>query len=55
MKDKILQQIFAAMLYKKMVIWTDLKINPGASQDNGIIYASGKIKQVKDSIDDFMS
>ena len=44
MKDKILQQILAALLYKKSVIWTDLKINPGGSNDNSdVIYAAEKI------------
>lgn len=56
MKDKLLQQILAALLYKKTVIWTDLKINPGASSDNSdIIYAAAKIVQVKDQIDEFLA
>jgi len=40
MKDKLMQQILAALLYKKTVIWKDLKINPGASHDTNEIYAS---------------
>jgi hypothetical protein len=56
MKDKLLQQILAALLYKKTVIWTDLKINPGASSDNSdVIYAAAKIVQVKDKIDEFLA
>ena len=51
-----MQQILAALLYKKTVIWTDLKINPGASSDNSdVIYAAAKIVQVKDKIDEFMN
>lgn len=46
MKDKILQQILAALLYKKTVIWTDLKINPGASRNNDEIFAAVKIVEV---------
>ena len=54
MKDKILQQILAALLYKKSVIWADLKINPGGSNDNSdVIYAAEKIVQVKDTIDQY--
>ena len=56
MKDKIMQQILAALLYKKTVIWTDLKINPGASTDNSdVIYAAAKIVQVKDKIDELLA
>lgn len=55
MKDKIVQQILAALLYKKTVIWTDLKINPGASRDNDVIYAAEKVVQVRERIDEFMS
>ena len=41
LKDQMLQQILSAVLYKKTVIWTDLKINPGgASADNGEVYAT---------------
>ena len=43
------------MLYKKTVIWTDLKINPGASRDNDEIYAADKIVQVRNRIDDFLA
>ena len=39
MKDSMLQQILTGLLYKKTVIWTDLKINPGGSRDNNEIYA----------------
>ena len=46
MKDKILQQILAALLYKKTVIWTDLKINPCASRNNDEIFAAVKIVEV---------
>ena len=43
-------------MYKKTVIWTDLKINPGASSDNSdVIYAAAKIVQVKDKIDEFLA
>ena len=38
-----------------MVIWTDLKINPGASRDNDVIYAAEKIVQVKNKIDEFLA
>ena len=56
MKDDLMQQILAALLYKKTVIWTDLKIQPGASADNSnVIYASEKVVEVKNKIDDFMS
>lgn len=56
MKDKLMQQILAALLYKKTVIWTDLKINPGASTDNSnVIYASEKIFQVRKRIDDYIT
>jgi len=56
MKDKLLQQIMAGLLYKKTVIWTDLKINPGASSDNSdVIYAAAKIVEVKEKIDDFLT
>ena len=54
MKDKLMQQILAGLLYKKTVIWTDLKINPGASRDNDVIYAAQKVVDVKQRIDDFM-
>ena len=50
MKDKILQQILAALLYKKTVIWTDLKINPGASRNNDEIFAAVKIVEVQERI-----
>ena len=55
MKDKIMQQILAALLYKKTVIWTDLKINPGGARDNDEIYAAEKVVQVKNRIDEFMA
>lgn len=55
MKDKLMQQILAALLYKKTVIWTDLKINPGASRDNDVIYAAEKVVQVRKRIDDYMA
>lgn len=55
MKDKLMQQILAALLYKKTVIWTDLKINPGASRDNDVIYAAEKVVQVRKRIDDYMT
>ena len=54
MKDKLMQQILAGLLYKKTVIWTDLKINPGASRDNDVIYAGQKVVDAKQRIDDFM-
>ena len=55
-KDNLMQQILAALLYKKTVIWTDLKIQPGASSDNSnVIYAAEKVVEVKNKIDDFMS
>ena len=51
-----MQQILGALLYKKTVIWTDLKIQPGATSDNSnVIYASEKVVEVKNKIDDFMS
>jgi predicted ATP-dependent protease len=43
MKDALMQQILTALLYKKTVIWTDLKINPGGSRDNDVIYAPEKV------------
>ena len=49
-----MQQILAGLLYKKTVIWTDLKINPGASRDNDVIYAGQKVVDAKQRIDDFM-
>ena len=56
MKDKLLQQILSGLLYKKTVIWTDLKINPGAGSDNSdVIYAAAKIVQVKEKIDEFLA
>lgn len=54
MKDRLLQQILKGLLYKKTVIWTDLKINPGVSSDNSdIIYAAAKIVKVRNKIDKF--
>ena len=55
MKDKLLQQILSALLYKKTVIWTDLKINPGASRDNDEIYASEKVVKVRERIDAYLA
>ena len=49
-----MQQILAGLLYKKTVIWTDLKINPGASRDNDVIYAGQKVVDTKNRIDEFM-
>ncbi len=54
MKDKILQQILAALLYKKTVIWTDLKINPGASRNNDEIFAAVKIVEVQERITQYL-
>lgn len=55
MKDKIMQQILAGLLFKKTVIWTDLKINPGASRDNDVIYCSEKVVQVRERIDNYQA
>lgn len=46
MKDNMLQQIMTGLLYKKTVIWKDLKINPGGSRDNDVIYAPEKVVQI---------
>ena len=55
-KDKLMQQILAALLYKKTCIWTDLRISPGASDGNSeFIYAAQKIVEVKDRIDEYMA
>lgn len=54
MRDSMLQQILTGLLYKKTVIWTDLKINPGGSRDNGEIYASEKVFQIQNKLDEFM-
>ena len=54
MKDKIMQQLLAGLLYKKTVVWTDLKINPGASRDNDIIYAAQKVVEVQERIEAFL-
>lgn len=53
MKDALLQQIFTGLLYKKTVIWTDLRINPGGSRDNDVIYAPEKVVHIQNKIDDF--
>ena len=53
MKDKIMQQILAGLLFKKTVIWTDLKINPGASRDNDVIYCAEKVVEVRNRIDHY--
>jgi len=45
----------AALLYKKTVIWTDLKINPGASRDNDVIYAAQKVVDVRNRIDEYLA
>ena len=37
------------------MIWTDLKIQPGACSDDNFIYAAEKVVEVKHQIDDFMS
>ena len=55
MKDNLKQQILAALLYKKTIIWTDLKINPGASRDNDVIYAAEKVVDVRNKIDEFLA
>ena len=55
MKDKLMQQILAALLYKKTVVWTDLKINPGASRDTDEIYASQKVVDVRNRIDNYLA
>ena len=55
MKDKLQQQILAALLYKKTIIWTDLKIEVGASRDNDVIYAAEKVVEVRNRIDEFMA
>ena len=53
MKDTLLQQIMNGLLYKKTVIWTDLKINPGGSRDNDVIYAPEKVVQMQNKVDEF--
>jgi len=55
MKDKLQQQILAALLYKKTIIWTDLKIEVGAIRDNDVIYAAEKVVEVRNRIDEFMA
>ena len=55
LKDAMLQQILSAVLYKKTVIWTDLKINPGgASADNGEVYATQRVFEMQQKCDEFM-
>jgi len=51
MKDKLMQQILNALLYKKTVIWTDLRISPGTSDSNSDeIYVDKKIFDIKERI-----
>ena len=55
LKDAMLQQILSAILYKKTVIWTDLKINPGgSSSDNGEVYATQRVFEMQQKCDAFM-
>ena len=50
----MLNQILSAMLYKKTVIWTDLKINPGDSRSNDEVYAAAKVAEMHERLDQFM-
>ena len=55
-KDDILSQVFAAMTFKKTVIWCDLKIMPGSSKNadtNDEIYTSEKIAEAHEKIEEF--
>lgn len=55
-KDDILAQTFAAMTYKKTLIWTDLKIMPGSAKNadtNDEIYTSEKIAEIHEKIEEY--
>ena len=54
LKDDLLSQLFAAQVYKKTVIWDDLKIKPGSSKNmdsNEEIYTSEKIAEAHAKIE----
>ena len=43
-KDNLMQQILWGLLYTKMVIWTDLMINPGSGgRSGGDIFTGEKV------------
>ena len=52
-KDQVLEQILSGMLYKKMVVWKDLKISLGSSQDDNVVYAKEKVVEVHQKIENF--
>lgn len=54
-KDDLLAQVFAGLVHKKTLIWTDLKIKPGSGKNDGNnedIYTSEKIAEAYNRIEE---
>ena len=54
-KDNLLAQVFAGLIHKKTLIWTDLKIRPGGGGSDGNnedIYTSEKIAEAYNRIEE---